>query len=658
MQGSERLQGLHCGDIASPLRALCALPALLLALAAGPTRAQAYGDPTATAKDAFGETAGAERIGLYGANEIRGFNPQNSGAYRIDGAYYSRASVISAGAVSGVSVRVGVNALQLTYPSASGIVDVHLRSYTAGDRWLEASLLSQGWFSPGLQIDFAGARKDGAWGISGGVMVFPRLVNPDRSGVRAIYAGAVPEWRSGSSRIRLVLSYGRTEYDQGLWADVAAGPSLPPTQSTRVLLPPTTAGGLQRDATVGLLTETQFADRWRVTSAFVQSEDRLSYDFTSFVYGPAAAATATLSHVAEQTTIGRTAELRVSRDFQLGPTENRVTGAVRYRRREATNSDALSADLGVISVNRPSYPALPSLPDDGRRSRNVVSQAVESLDYASVIARRLELRAGVDFTGYEQNFTPILGAVAHSRQSFLFPHASASWAVEPSLTVFASYVRSLEDSGVAPTYASNANAILPAVVAEQWEAGLRRRFGRNLTLIGAVFEVHKPTAGLRPDGAFTLLGDERHRGIELSMSGELTALTRMVVGAVGMDQTLQSFGPASAPQGRRPLGTAPGSVSANLVQTLPFARNWAADVQLRWTAAKYVDGANLLRAPDITLVNVGLRGNLTIGGAPAVLRLVVTNVLNTRGWDVTSSGAITPVDRPVAWATLTLRYGR
>ena len=56
---------------------------LFLALAAA-TPAAAQDSAVKSAADAFGERVGIEQSGLYNEGEVRGFDINNSGAYRID----------------------------------------------------------------------------------------------------------------------------------------------------------------------------------------------------------------------------------------------------------------------------------------------------------------------------------------------------------------------------------------------------------------------------------------------------------------------------------------------------------------------------------------------------------------------------------------------
>src|SRR4030095_9804593 len=96
-----------------------------LLLAAAPAVAQ--DSALKSAADAFGERVGTEQSGLYSETQVRGFDLNDSGAYRIDDAYCSRAAALNDPVLAGVGVRVGVNAVRLAYPAPSGVVNYRLR---------------------------------------------------------------------------------------------------------------------------------------------------------------------------------------------------------------------------------------------------------------------------------------------------------------------------------------------------------------------------------------------------------------------------------------------------------------------------------------------------------------------------------------------------
>lgn len=151
------------------------------------------------------------------------------------------------------------------------------------------------------------------------------------------------------------------------------------------------------------------------------------------------------------------------------------------------------------------------------------------------------------------------------------------------------------------------------------------------------------------------MGEERHRGIEVSLSGQLLPLTLVVLGAVVVDERVSGPLVDSGDVGPRPVGTSPSVVAASVVQKLPFATDWSVDAQLRWSSGKYIDTANKVRNDAYPLLNLGVWHDLLIGDLPATFRMVATNVLDVRAWNVMTSGAIEPVNRPTVWATLTIK---
>ena len=90
---------------------------ILMLAAAAPAAAQ--DNAVKSAVDAFGERVGTEQSGLYSESQVRGFDLNDSGAYRIDEAYFSRAAALNDPVLAGVGVRVGVNAARLAGASVA-----------------------------------------------------------------------------------------------------------------------------------------------------------------------------------------------------------------------------------------------------------------------------------------------------------------------------------------------------------------------------------------------------------------------------------------------------------------------------------------------------------------------------------------------------------
>ena len=96
--------------------------------------AQSSTNVATVALDAFGEKVGSEQIGLYSEQQVRGFSLQESGNYRLDGAYFIRSANIVGAALDGTTIRVGINALGVDFPAPSGIVEYRLAVAQPGAR--------------------------------------------------------------------------------------------------------------------------------------------------------------------------------------------------------------------------------------------------------------------------------------------------------------------------------------------------------------------------------------------------------------------------------------------------------------------------------------------------------------------------------------------
>src|SRR4051812_20065810 len=79
------------------------------------------------AEDAFGFSVGRESIGIYNANQARGFSPTQAGNVRIDGLYFDPAFGLQGLLIDNVSIKVGLSAQGYPFAAPSGIVDQSLR---------------------------------------------------------------------------------------------------------------------------------------------------------------------------------------------------------------------------------------------------------------------------------------------------------------------------------------------------------------------------------------------------------------------------------------------------------------------------------------------------------------------------------------------------
>src|SRR5688572_5143616 len=172
---------------------------IALALAAASTAA-AQDSAVESAADAFGERVGTEQSGLYSESQVRGFDLNDSGAYRIDEAYFSRGAALNDPVLAGVGVRVGVNAARLAYPAPTGVVNYRLRQAGPVDT-LRVTAGVRDFGTRVLQAD--GSVRAGDFSLAGGVIWRPVQRYAQGYEGRGLDVGGVGAWQiSPEQRLR------------------------------------------------------------------------------------------------------------------------------------------------------------------------------------------------------------------------------------------------------------------------------------------------------------------------------------------------------------------------------------------------------------------------------------------------------------------------
>ena len=617
---------------------------VLLATAAwsAAAAAAAQESTTRTARDAFGERVGVEAVGLYNEGSVRGFNLQNSAAYRIDGHYFVRQQSISDAALDGVGVRVGANAARLDFPSPSGVVNYRLRDTNGATRWHVGTGLRE-YETRFLDVGGVLVSEDGEFGLAANFIGRDEMTYALGNQGSIYEYGAVGRWRpSDRLQVRGFVSYTDRAYD-GDYGIMAADGALPPTLKPVQSFAPPWAKFISPELTYGVLAESA-AGPWSFEgSAFRADWSPQRTDFTLLSTRRDGTAQATQFVTPERKFVSDSFEGRVARVFDGERIDHRLSLSLRGRRSRADTVGGRAFDLGVVNITEtPRYGGEPVLTDDGRRVQDEVDQLTASAGWGINVGETLELRLGAHRTRYEKRVTPIGGSETTRAEELWLYNASAVWSLSPRTALFASWLTGLEETGTAPQSATNRNEILPPVEAEQMEFGVTHALTERLSLIGAAFDVSKPTPGFRADGSYGLVGEVRHRGIEASLAGQVRAGTSVVLGAVLIDPKVSGPLVEAGAVGERAPGIPGLTAVASIDHQLSFAPNWSVDANVNHSGERQANTRNTFSTPSHTFLNVGGRYRFRAGPANALLRLQVLNVFDRRGWTGTSSGFLSP----------------
>jgi iron complex outermembrane receptor protein len=190
---------------------------------------------------------------------------------------------------------------------------------------------------------------------------------------------------------------------------------------------------------------------------------------------------------------------------------------------------------------------------------------------------------------------------------------------------------------------------------EQFEVGLRHALAPQLTLIAAMFDVSKPSQGFRLDRTFGVVAEVRHRGFEASLAGSLTPKTSILAGLVVFQSKLTGELVDSGLAGSHDVGVSQFVANATIVRR--FGKSWSLDATLSHLGERWVDTANSFKAPAVTTVGIGLRHGFTLGGRPADLRILGSNLLAEEGYTVAPSSLLSPVAPRTVRGALTVAFG-
>lgn len=600
-------------------------PSVSSGAAPGTGAAQAEDDVVRRASDAFGVRIGTESFGLYNESFARGFNLEAAGNYRLDGLYFVPATTPVPPTVDSTLVRIGLAALPFDFPAPSGVVEYTLRgpSQTPGAEW---RMGTNGYGSPSLAVDFS--IGDATLGVAGGLEARPDDRYADGAQGERYTFGLVPQWQvSERTRLRALIGAGRWRYN-GDTGYIPGGSVLPPTLSRMETLGPDNARFEQTDFNLGLLLQHRFGRTDLRAGVFRSVLARAEADFTLISDLDASGrGIATLYTSPDQQHESISGEVVLQRAFSSGRWTHRVTGSLRAQESERRRHEGSATILGAVQIGQPRPPSDAHI-DRTRGEVDIdrVRQHALGLSWRATLGDTLELRTGLQRVDQRKDALRADATSTDQASVSWLPNASVTWQARPQLTLYTSYVRGLEESGVAPNSARNANLVLPAVLARQVDVGARWRYSGAGGLTAAVFQIDKPTPAMDEQRIYALSGEARYRGLEASWNARLDNGLSWVLGAVFMDMDRHSVG--------RPTRTAVGLSERQALLGLSYTPTplprWSFDTQVRHFGPRLVDPDNRLRTEGFTLLDLGLRYRYDSDGSN--LRLQWVNATGQAQW--------------------------
>ena len=194
------------------------------------------------------------------------------------------------------------------------------------------------------------------------------------------------------------------------------------------------------------------------------------------------------------------------------------------------------------------------------------------------------------------------------------------------LSLYANRIEALQQGPTAPldpNLVTNPGAVLAPRRSVQYELGGKLQVG-TVFLGLAAYTIERPGEGIQDDGSFGYLGDQRHRGLEFTVNGQLAPGLRLIGGAAYTDAELIG--------GNQVAGVPEWTANADVEWDLAFVPGVTLTGRVIHTGEQWVDPANTLKLDSWTRFDAGARYVLAVADVPLTLRLSVENVANERYW--------------------------
>ena len=324
--------------------------------------------------------------------------------------------------------------------------------------------------------------------------------------------------------------------------------------------------------------------------------------------------------------------------FDTGPVSHTsVLQASRYR--DELSRGIISGASVLSNIYHPTDRPKPSIPKpDAPKVSATELTGVAIADTLSVLDQRVQVTIGLRQQRIQSNNYNTVGAVTSAyddgKTTPLFGAVLKPW---EHVAFYYNYLEGLSKGDVAPSNAANAGEIFAPYVSTQHEVGVKLDYGTFMSTL-ALFQIDKPSGELA-DGRFSVQGEQRNRGLELSVFGEVAQGTRLLGGVTLMDAQLTRSGIA-ANRGNTPVGVP--EVQANLWAEwdTPTVEGLTLTGGAIYTASQYVDQANTQRLDPWTRIDVGARYSTRIAERPTTFRATLQNLFDRQYWSgVASYGA-------------------
>ncbi len=312
------------------------------------------------------------------------------------------------------------------------------------------------------------------------------------------------------------------------------------------------------------------------------------------------------------------------------------TMRTKYEQRRSKNTK-FSRSLNITSnLYKPVFVARPAFDDSiggWGKDYETLDSSIALADTLGFLDERLLLTAGVRRQS--------IGAKIFNWRTGAFRSQYDKSAITPAFgllakpwdfaSLYGNYIEALEEGPTAPRGTVNEGEIFPPSVTNQIELGVKLDLD-GLGLTAGLFQIEKPN-GITDvtTNRFSLDGQQRNRGFELTAFGELRPDLRLLGGFTYLDSKLTRT-QGGRFDGKDAVGVPELTAVLNLEYDTPILPGLTLTARAEHVGSQFIRNDNSLKIPTYQLYGLGARYQRMLGDKAFTLRLNINNLLGEDYW--------------------------
>ncbi|MFC4235643.1 TonB-dependent siderophore receptor [Thalassospira xianhensis] len=342
-----------------------------------------------------------------------------------------------------------------------------------------------------------------------------------------------------------------------------------------------------------------------------------------------------------------TADAGIRGEFKTGAVNHEATFQLsrysdEFRRGFRNGTDTLNSNIYAPVANPIDAVAAP---ESRIKTSETDLTGIALADTLSMWDDLLQLTVGARHQQIEtDNFNNVTGAFVSSYdESVVTPMVGVVVKPTNTLSIYANYLEGLSRGTIAPDSAANAGEVMAPYVAKQIETGVKLDYG-NFGATVAIFQITKPSGQL-VNNVYNSDAEQRNRGIELGVFGEVMPNVRLLGGVMFLEAELTKTNSATT-KGNQAVGAPEMSINLTTEWDTPFAPGLTLSGTVNHVSEQYINTENTKDIPDWTTLDLGLRYKTIVAEMPVTFRATIQNVTDEDYWAGVNEFSMVSVGAP------------